>query len=205
MDVSSYLGGSFCTHLDLPAPIQVWTIGKVDAQLVGQGQTADQKICLTFNELPSKPLALNKTNLKRVAELYSTNGGAWAGRQLQVYRSTAVFQGNTVLCVRVCGPQAAPPEAICDQQGNAVLYQPPAAPAQQAQQYAAPQQPAPQPAAVPQPAVQQPAAAPQAAPAAVPQPQPVQAPVAAPQPQQPPAQPGNAAPWEANDNSPPAA
>ena len=64
MDVSSFLGGNFLTHVDLPLPYQVWTIGKADQQLVG----TDQKICLTFAEFPAKSLGLNKTNLRRVAE-----------------------------------------------------------------------------------------------------------------------------------------
>ena len=120
MDVSSFLGGNFLTHLDLPAPWLTWTVSQVQQQLVG----TDQKICLIFAEFPAKPLACNKTNLARAAELYSTNANAWTGRPLLVYRSTTTFQGTSRLCVRVCGPQQAPPDPICDQQGNAVPYQP---------------------------------------------------------------------------------
>lgn len=175
MDVSSFLGGNFLTQVDLPQPCQMWTIAKADQQLVGQGQSAEQKICIRFREFPSKPLALNKTNLTRVADLYSTDAGAWIGKPLLVYRSSTSYQGQPKLCVRVCGPQQAPPDPLCDPQGNAVLYQPPAPPVQQ--------QPVPAPAN--QPAQPQPAPA-QPQPAAS---QPVQAP----------------APWEQHDGSPPSA
>ena len=121
MDVSSFMGGNFLTQLDLPQPSQAWTIAGVDQQLVG----TDQKVCLTFAEFPAKPLGLNKTNLRRIAELYSTNAGNWNGKQLLVYRSTTTYSGATRLCVRVCGATQAPPDPICDQQGSAVPYQMP--------------------------------------------------------------------------------
>ena len=136
MDVSQFLGGAYFSQVDLAQPIQLMTIGKVDQQLVGQGQQADQRICVTFNEFPQKPLALNKTNLTRVAELYSVQAEIWTGKQLQVYRSTTNFQGANKLCVRVCGAQQVPPDPICDPQGAPVLYQPPAAAVAPVQQVA---------------------------------------------------------------------
>lgn len=78
MNVSSFLGGNYLTHTDLPLPLQTWTIGKVDQQLVG----TDQKICITFGEFPTKPLGCNKTNLRRIVELYGLDGAAWSGKQL---------------------------------------------------------------------------------------------------------------------------
>jgi len=130
MNVSSFLGGNFLTHLDLPLPYQRWTVSKVDQQLVGQGQSAEQKICIGFAEFQSKPLALNKTNLKRVAQLYSDEADSWIGRQLLVYRSTTSFQGESRLCVRLCGPQQPPPDPPCDLHGNLVPYQPTGSPPQ---------------------------------------------------------------------------
>lgn len=150
MDVSSFMGGNFLTHLDLPQPNQVWSIGTVDQQLVGQGKTAEQKICITFGE-HHKPLAMNKTNLKRIAALYSTDANAWIGKQLLVYRSRTTFGNETVLCVRVCGPTQAPPDALCDAQGNAVQIQAAAQPAMAKPAAAAPSAPAAQPVAEPTP------------------------------------------------------
>ena len=123
MDISGHLGGSFLANTDLPNPYQVWTISKVEEEWFGQGQSTVGKICVTFSE-HQKPLAFNKTNLKRVASLYSTNSSDWIGKTLLVYLSTTTFGGETTLCVRVCGPQQAPPDPICDKEGNTVVFQP---------------------------------------------------------------------------------
>ena len=121
MDVASFLAGRFLTQVDLSQPVQVWTIAGVDQRLVGD----DQKVCITFTEFPHKPLGLNKTNLGRIAELYSTMAATWQGKQLLVYRSTAEYCGNNILCLRVCGHTQTPTDPICDQQGNLVSYQAP--------------------------------------------------------------------------------
>ena len=147
MDISSFLGGSFFSQLDLLRVCMLMTIGKVDQQLVGQGANADEKICITFNE-STKPLALNKTNLKRVAAVYSTDANQWIGKQLMVYRSVTTFGKETKLCVRVCGPTQAPPDVICDPQGNAVAFESPAPQQPTASATAAPTIP-PQPTRVP--------------------------------------------------------
>lgn len=123
MDVSKHLGGSFLSQTDLVQPYQLMSIRQVDERLVGPPSNAEQKICLTFSG-QSKPLGLNRTNLKRIAELYGTDTDHWINQKLLVYRSTTSYGGKPMLCVRVCGPQAAPPEAICDPQGGAVFYQP---------------------------------------------------------------------------------
>ena len=79
MDVSSFMGGNFLTHVDLPIAIQTWTIAKVDQQMVGQGAQAEEKICVTFSEFRSKPLSMNKTNLKRIVRIYTTDATEWIG------------------------------------------------------------------------------------------------------------------------------
>jgi hypothetical protein len=146
MDVSSFLSGNFLTHLDLPLPLQVWTIQSAAPQLVG----TDQKICISFAEFPAKPLGCNKTNLTRVAELYGTNADGWIGKQMQVYRSTTSYSSKVMRCIRLSRPGQATPDPACDAQGNvlppiapapaAPLQQQPVAPVQQ-QPIAAPQQP----------------------------------------------------------------
>jgi hypothetical protein len=152
MDVSKFLTGNFLTHLDLPLPNQPWTIGKADQQLVG----SDQKICITFAEFPAKPLGCNKTNLRRIVELYGIHAEGWVGKQLQVYRSQTAYSGKLMQCVRVCGPQQLPPDGVYDAQGIPI---PPASPAQAFATAPAPAQQ--QPVGVPQ---QQPVSASQAAP-----------------------------------------
>ena len=143
MDVSSFMGGSYLTHLDLPQPSQVWTVREVKQELVG----TDTKIVVYFAE-HQKGLGLNKVNLRVIAGAYTVQSATWVGRHLDLFKDQTQFQGKIVPCVRVRIP-AAPPAAV----------QP--APAQAAPQPPAPLQVAPQqPVAPPAPQQQPQAAAP---------------------------------------------
>ena len=124
MDISSFLSGRYLTHLDLPEPSQTWTIDRADQQLVGD----DRKVCVAFAEFPAKALALNKTNLRRIADPYGVDATTWRGRQLLVYRSSTTFSGKVMPCVRVCVPGQPPPEVVCDADGNSVIATTPSAP-----------------------------------------------------------------------------
>jgi hypothetical protein len=124
------MGGNFLTHLDLPAPSQIWTIRDVSKQLVGG---VDTKVCVLFSE-HAKPLGLNKINLRTIAQAFGVDSNSWLGRQLEVHKDMTQFQGKTMPCVRVRIPMQ-PPEPM--------QYAP--------QPVAAPSQYAPQPVAAPQP------------------------------------------------------
>jgi len=224
MDVSSFLGGNFLTHLDLPAPVQTWTIAKVEQQMVGQGANAEEKICVRFSEFPSKPLSLNKVNLRRIVRLYTTDATQWIGKQVLIYRSQTTYASDMVLCVRVNTPGVVPPlnerqlpEPILEKNGLPFVPQQSTTAQVPIQPVAAPQDPA----AIPQPSVQPVAppmppvaAAPQPGPAVQPTPAagteaaPAQSSVAPPQrqaSQQPVAAAPQPSPWDQSDNSPPSA
>ena len=68
MDVSSFMGGNYLTQADLPQQTQTWTIRQVTQQQVG----TDQKVCLQFDQ-HSKPLGCNKTNLRSIANCFSSS------------------------------------------------------------------------------------------------------------------------------------
>jgi len=180
MDVSSFMGGRWLRHTDLPTPLQNWTIQGVAEESVGQGSKAEDKVCIVFAEFPAKPAALNKTNLERVVRLYTVQSSNWIGQQLLVYRAKTTFSGKEVLCVRVNAPGIIPPlneegnvETIYDTMGVPYVHRPPAV----------------QPVAPPPVATPVPQPAPVQAPAPVPAPQPVQPPPAPAAPQT------EAAPW----------
>ena len=128
MDVSSFLGGNYLGQIDLPQPSQTCTIVNVDQQLVGQGTNAEQKICILLKEFESKWLVLNKTNLTRLADIYSTDASQWNNKQVLVYRSTTTYASKVTKCIRICGPNQPPPDPLCDQRGNVVPYPPSASP-----------------------------------------------------------------------------
>ena len=136
MDVSSFMSGNFMTHLDLPLPSQVWTINQVEQLLVG----TDQKICVTFTEFPSKPLGLNKVNLRALVAAYSTDSNTWIGRQLELFKAQCDFQGRQVDCVRVRIPQQPAVLAAAPAPAAQVAQQPVAAPAVPVQAPVAPPQ-----------------------------------------------------------------
>ena len=156
MDVSSFFGSAFLKHSDLPLPHQIWTIGKVDQQLVGN----EQKVGVSFAEYPNKALSLNNTNGNRLKALYGDDTNAWLGRQLQVYRTQTSFKGEPVLCVRVCGCNEEIPEVVLDMQWapvNTSVRQSPPVVAPVQTPTPAPQQPSPvvAPAQTPTAALQQ--------------------------------------------------
>ncbi len=134
MDVSSFMGGNFLTHLDLQQASQVWTIRGVQQQQVG----TDAKICVQFSE-HQKPLGLNKVNLRTIAGAYGVNSQAWIGRPLELYRDQTQFQGRIVPCIRVRIPQQ--PAAAAPQ----MPVQPAAAPVAPPAPAAQPQAGSPQP------------------------------------------------------------
>ena len=183
MDISSFLGGNFLTHLDLPAQTQIWHIKDVKQGLVG----TDQKVCVWFHQ-HAKPLGLNKVNLKVIAEAFGVQAAAWVGRSIEVFKTQCDYQGRLVDCIRLrVPPQAPPPSQVPAVVTPAPEPQMTAATGQTSQPVASPSTP---------PVAQQPVAAPQQA---APDPAVVeQQPVAAPQPEQ-------HAPWEqpGNANSPP--
>ena len=130
LNVSGHIGGDFMTHKNLILPCQVLTIGAATEELVGAEK--DRKICIGFSEYPTKKLALNKTNLERIATLYGMNAEAWQGKPLQVYRSRTEYARKPMLCIRVCGLRETPQEPVLDLEGNLVdlTLQSPVAPPQ---------------------------------------------------------------------------
>jgi len=123
MDVSSFMGGNFLTHLDLPDPAQVWTVRDVTQELIED----DRKVVAYFAE-HQKGLGLNKVNLRTIAQLYTTDSAAWIGRQLEVFKDRTHFQGRVVDCIRVRTPTpAAPPTPSTPPPQAPVAYQKPVA------------------------------------------------------------------------------
>ncbi len=122
MDIREFLCGKWLTHVGLPLPYQVWTIKSVGVDEVGEDEDKSRKVCLTFEE-SLKPLGCNKTNLRRVAELYGKEAGDWVGKKLLVYRAMTQFGDEDKLCIRVCGPDEVPVETPLDESGKGVKFE----------------------------------------------------------------------------------
>ena len=130
LNVSGHMGGDYMTHKNLILPCQVLIITTATEEIVGDEKKP--KICIGFSEYPTKKLALNKTNLGRIVDLYGMNAEAWLRRSLQVYRCRTEYSGKSMLCIRVCGPSETPHEPVLDLEGNLVDLTPqaPVAPPQ---------------------------------------------------------------------------
>jgi len=122
VDISEHLCGRFLTERGLPKPWQVWTIDEVGLGDVGEEGEKETKVLITFQET-TKPLGMNKTNLRRVAKLYGNEADAWKGKKLLVYRTMTQFGEDERLCVRVCGPEEIPDEMPRDAHGGKVKFE----------------------------------------------------------------------------------
>ena len=76
----------------------VATIDRVQVQEVGSDK--DRCPVVFFREF-KKGLGLNKTNAKRIRNLYGADVDQWPGKRVTLYPSETDFGGQTVDCLRV--------------------------------------------------------------------------------------------------------
>ncbi len=100
--------------------IRAWDLGGKDFTMVierveagsidnFQTQKKDRAPILWFKGA-KKPLLLNKTNSKTIAQLYGTNTDEWVGKAITLFGTTTSLKGETVDCIRIRPmiPKAAP-------------------------------------------------------------------------------------------------
>lgn len=77
------------------------TIEKVVAgELVSAGGKKTKKPLVYFAN-KTKPLALNATNAKTIASLYSNMTESWIGKRITLYVTTTTMNGETLDCIRI--------------------------------------------------------------------------------------------------------
>jgi len=91
------------------------TISRFDFEILGQGDQAERKGVLDFQETP-KRLVLNMTNASIIAEIYGSIISGWIGKRIAVYRTEVPFGGKMVPAVRVRTTPPQAPQALI--QGN---------------------------------------------------------------------------------------
>lgn len=100
-DYRSMFSRDFLGSWDLGGREVTVTIRKVEAgTLTGNGGRKDKKPVVYF-EGKEKALALNKTNAKQIAQMYSSDVDNWVGKQIVIYPTTTTFGSETVDCIRV--------------------------------------------------------------------------------------------------------
>jgi hypothetical protein len=66
----------------------------------------DRKLVMSFQG-KQKGMVCNKTNAKRIAQLYGRNTEGWIGKEIVLFPTEVDFQGDTVPAIRVRMPKAA--------------------------------------------------------------------------------------------------
>jgi hypothetical protein len=64
------------------------------------GSDDEQRPVVYFQGM-SKGMVLNRTNARRIEQLYGGETDAWIGRPITIYPSETDFAGETVPCIRV--------------------------------------------------------------------------------------------------------
>jgi len=106
MDIDQAFPTKFVSAADLRGREVEKAIKNVAFENIGMNST-EQKPVVYFDDT-QKGLVLNKTNAFRIKGLYGSETGAWIGKKIILYPSETDFQGKTVPCIRVKGPNAVP-------------------------------------------------------------------------------------------------
>lgn len=91
-------GSPFLKGDDLPDGGIVATIK--DFEATSMGQNDERKMVLKFREL-DKDLVLNKTNGRKLGELFGHDPDAWINRKVMLFPTWVDFRGEEVLTVRI--------------------------------------------------------------------------------------------------------
>lgn len=100
MNYLAMFDSDWLRHCDLDGQPRTVTITKVEAGEVRNVSKKSRKPVVYFREFP-KPLALNKTNGKAIATLYTGEVERWIGQKVELYPARTQFGGEEVDCVRV--------------------------------------------------------------------------------------------------------
>ena len=77
------------------------------------GRKSKKPLCYFREGREKKPLALNATNCRTIAALYSADTDNWLGKRITLYPTTTSMAGETCECIRV--RPTVPPEKAAAQ------------------------------------------------------------------------------------------
>lgn len=83
---------------DVTLTIENVTAGELTAN---GGRKSKKPLCHFKEGKEKKPLALNATNCKAIANLYGNDTAGWIGKRITIYPTTTEMAGETVECIRV--------------------------------------------------------------------------------------------------------
>jgi hypothetical protein len=93
--------GKYLQVADVDVPITV-TIKGVDTEMVGVGDSSEQKLVATFTDGATKALVLNLTRAEAIAEIAGhADVEKWPGTSIRISRGRTTFKGKKVDCIVV--------------------------------------------------------------------------------------------------------
>ena len=106
---------TYLRWFDLNGAAHIVTIQKVarDVELTMRGGKKDKKPIIHFAER-DKPLVMNKTNMRSIADLHGVQPSKWIGKQVELYPSTTEMYDTdlrkmvTRECIRIRAVSATP-------------------------------------------------------------------------------------------------
>lgn len=111
----SFFDREYLFAFDLKGRDVTLTIERVvGGELTALGGRKSKKPLVYFKEgREKKPLAMNATNCKTVAAMYTTDTDNWVGKRITLYPTTTTMAGETMDCIRV--RPTVPPEKAAAQ------------------------------------------------------------------------------------------
>jgi hypothetical protein len=124
MNVRSMFPSKFVAAQDLCGQDVTVVIAGIKVEKVGSDE--EQRPVIYFQGM-HKGMVLNRTNARRIEQLYGGETDAWLGRPITIYPSETDFAGETVPCIRVRAEPApfSPPPATLPTQTPAPPTTPP--------------------------------------------------------------------------------
>lgn len=116
MNVRALFPSKFVAAHDLCGQDVAVVMAGIKVEKVGADE--EQRPVIYFQGM-AKGLVLNRTNARRIEQLYGADTDAWMGKPITLYPSETDFAGETVPCIRVrseppllaqVAPPAPPPQ-----------------------------------------------------------------------------------------------
>lgn len=108
-DINQIYQSQFLRAEQLGGRPRTVTITAAPAEVVGQGEKAQQKIVLSFQGVKPR-FPLNKVNVMTCAGFFGPLSEHWVGKQIELRPEKVLFQGQLVPAIRIY-PAAIPPPA----------------------------------------------------------------------------------------------
>jgi hypothetical protein len=98
MNVNSLFPSKYVAAGDLMGQDVAVVISGIKQEEVGEDE---KRLPVLYFVGMKKGMVLNRTNAKRIAELYGAETDAWIGKTITLYPSETEYAGDTVPCLRV--------------------------------------------------------------------------------------------------------